>query len=116
MRNPPQAFPAVLIVLLLAACPGQPSHARHPLRLHALQRFFLRRGRFQQASHLVNHLSREEMKAVLDAPDPSTRTGVRDQAMLYLGFAAGLCVSELVGLRLDDLELDGTYPSILIHQ
>ena len=56
------------------------------------------------------------MKAVLDAPDPGTRTGVRDQAMLYLGFAAGLRVSELVGLRLDDLELDGPYPSILIHE
>lgn len=64
---------------------------------------------------LVNHLTREEMKAVLDAPDPGTRHGVRDQAMLYLGFAAGLRVSELVGLRLDDIELDGPYPSILVR-
>jgi site-specific recombinase XerD len=48
---------------------------------------------------LVNHLTREEMKAVLDAPDPGTRTGIRDQAMLYLGFTAGLRVSELVGAR-----------------
>ena len=64
---------------------------------------------------LVNHLTREEMKAVLDAPDPGTRNGVRDQAMLYLGFAAGLRVSELVGLRLDDVELDGPYPSMLVR-
>jgi integrase/recombinase XerD len=64
---------------------------------------------------LVNHLTREEMKAVLDAPDPGTRTGIRDQAMLYLGFAAGLRASELVGLRLDDIELDGPYPSILVR-
>jgi integrase/recombinase XerD len=64
---------------------------------------------------LVNHLTREEMKMVLDIPEPSTRHGVRDQAMLYLGFAAGLRVSELVGLRLDDTELDGPYPSILVH-
>jgi site-specific recombinase XerD len=64
---------------------------------------------------LVNHLNREEMKAVLDAPDPSTRKGGRDQAMLYLGFAAGLRVSELVGLRLDELELEGPYPSILVR-
>jgi site-specific recombinase XerD len=64
---------------------------------------------------LVNHLTREEMKAVLDAPDPSTRNGIRDQAMLYLGFAAGLRVSELVGLCLDDVELDGPYPSILVR-
>jgi site-specific recombinase XerD len=64
---------------------------------------------------LVNHLSREEMKAVLDAPNPGTRTGIRDQAILYLGFAAGLRASELVGLRLDDIELDGPYPSILVR-
>jgi integrase/recombinase XerD len=64
---------------------------------------------------LVNHLTREEMKAMLDAPDPGTRDGTRDQAMLYLGFAAGLRVSELVGLRLDDLELEGPYPSILVR-
>jgi len=42
---------------------------------------------------LVNHLTREETKAVLDAPDPGTRCGIRDQAMLYLGFAAGLRAS-----------------------
>jgi site-specific recombinase XerD len=64
---------------------------------------------------LIDHLTTEEMKALLDGPDPRTRSGRRDQAMLYLGFAAGLRVSELVGLRLDDLELDGPYPSILVR-
>ena len=64
---------------------------------------------------LVNHLTKDEMKTILDAPDPRTRRGLRDQAMLYLGFAAGLRVSELVGLRLDDIELDGPYPSILVR-
>lgn len=55
------------------------------------------------------------MRAILDAPDPTRRRGIRDQAMLYLGFAAGLRVSELVGLRLDDMELEGPYPSILVR-
>lgn len=64
---------------------------------------------------LINHLTKEEMNAILDAPDPCTRYGVRDQAMLYLGFAAGLRVSELVGLRLDAVELDEPYPSVLVH-
>lgn len=64
---------------------------------------------------LVNHLTKEEMRAILDSPDPTTRPGIRDQAMLYLGFAAGLRVSELVGLRLGDIELDGPYPSILVR-
>lgn len=63
---------------------------------------------------LVNHLTREEMNAVLDAPDPDTRQGIRDQAMLYLGFAAGLRASEIVGSRMDDVELHGPYPSILV--
>jgi len=64
---------------------------------------------------LVNHLTREEMKAVLDAPDPGARQGIRDQAMLYLGFAAGLRASEIVGLRMEDVELHGPYPSILVR-
>lgn len=64
---------------------------------------------------LVNYLTQDEMNAVLDAPDPTTRSGVRDQAMLYLAFAGGLRVSELVGLRVEDLEFDGPYPSILVR-
>jgi integrase/recombinase XerD len=36
-------------------------------------------------------------------PDPSTREGVRDRAMLHLAVCAGLRVSELTGLRLDDV-------------
>jgi len=64
---------------------------------------------------LIHHLNKEEMKTILDAPNPSARSGIRDQAMLYLGFAAGLRVSELVGLRLDDIELEGPYPSLLVR-
>jgi len=43
------------------------------------------------------------MQALLDAPDPSTRKGVRDRAMLHLAVCAGLRVSELTGLRMDDV-------------
>ena len=43
---------------------------------------------------LVNHLSREEIQALLDAPDLTTRSGIRDRAMMHLCFAAGLRVSE----------------------
>ena len=52
---------------------------------------------------LVGYLSREEAQALLDAPDPSTRQGIRDRAMLHLALAGGLRVSELVGLRVDDM-------------
>lgn len=54
---------------------------------------------------LVPFLDRRELQALLDAPDPTTREGPRDRAMLHLAFAAGLRVSELVGLRLDDIQV-----------
>src|SRR5215471_5238468 len=53
---------------------------------------------------LVSFLTREEMQALLNAPDPHTTSGTRDRAMLYLAFAAGLRVSELTSLRLDQLD------------
>ena len=43
------------------------------------------------------------MQALLDAPDPSTREGVRDRAMLRLAVCAALRVSELTGLRTGDV-------------
>jgi site-specific recombinase XerD len=53
---------------------------------------------------LVGYLTRDELQALLDAPDPSTVSGIRDRAMLHLAFAAGMRVSELVGLRLDQID------------
>lgn len=53
---------------------------------------------------LVGYLTRDELQAPLDAPDPSTVSGLRDRAILHLAFAAGLRVSELVGLRLDRID------------
>ena len=54
---------------------------------------------------LVKHLTVEEMQAILDAPAPTNREGIRDRAMLHLCFAAGLRVSELIGLLMADLRL-----------
>src|ERR1700738_3678273 len=56
-------------------------------------------------TRLVPYLVQEEIQALLDAPDPSTREGVRDRAMLHLAVCAGLRVSELIGLRLNDVSL-----------
>jgi integrase/recombinase XerD len=39
-------------------------------------------------TRLVAHLDREELQALLDAPDPSTREGIRDRAMLHLAVCA----------------------------
>ena len=54
-------------------------------------------------SRLVRHLSVDELQAILDAPDPTTWAGTRDRALLHLCYAGGLRVSELIGLRLDDV-------------
>lgn len=63
---------------------------------------------------LIDYLTHEEIQILLDAPDPTTPAGIRDRAMLHLAFAAGLRVSELIGLRLEDLELH-PQPTILVH-
>ena len=57
---------------------------------------------------LVRHLVMDEIQAILDAPDTTTRLGIRDRAMLHLCFAAALRVSELVTLPVSDLSLRGT--------
>jgi integrase/recombinase XerD len=63
---------------------------------------------------LIRHLTMEEVRAILNAPDPTTRLGLRDRAMLHLCFAAALRVSELVGAMLANLSLERT-PSLLVH-
>lgn len=54
---------------------------------------------------LIHYVSTTEMQAILNAPDIQTRSGIRDRAMLHLCFAAGLRVSELVGLPLSAVML-----------
>ena len=54
-------------------------------------------------TRLVAHLEMEELQALLDAPDPATREGIRDRAMLHLAVCAGLRVSELTGLGIVDI-------------
>lgn len=53
-------------------------------------------------TRLVPYLSQDEVQALLDAPDPTTE-GIRDRALLHLAVCAGLRVSELTGLRTDDV-------------
>jgi site-specific recombinase XerD len=64
---------------------------------------------------IVRHLTVEEQRALLDAPDPTTRLGTRDRAMLQLALTGGLRVSELVGLRLDEVAFNGRYVDIRVR-
>ena len=53
---------------------------------------------------LPDVLSREQVEKLLAAPDTDTPLGYRDRTMLELLYAAGLRVSELVGLTLGDFD------------
>lgn len=58
---------------------------------------------------LPKFLSEDAVERLLDQPDVSTALGLRDRAMLELLYATGLRVSELVGLRLNDVQLEMGY-------
>jgi integrase/recombinase XerD len=53
---------------------------------------------------LPKFLTARQVNEVLDAPEESTRMGLRDRAMLDLLYATGLRVSELIQLRMADLD------------
>lgn len=62
----------------------------------------------------VCFLTREEISALLAAPDPATWAGRRDHALLTVGVQAGLRVSELTGLTTNDA-VPGTGPHVTCH-
>ncbi len=51
-------------------------------------------------------LSREDVASIVEAPDTKTPLGLRDRAMLELMYGTGVRVSELVGLGLEELDLE----------
>ena len=63
---------------------------------------------------LVGYFSREEIKALLNAPDPATWCGQRDRVMLATLYNSGARVSELISMTVGDVVLDRS-SSIRIH-
>ena len=58
---------------------------------------------------LPRFLTLDEVDRLLAAPDSSTPLGVRDTAMVELLYATGLRVSELITLRVEEINLPGGY-------
>ena len=54
---------------------------------------------------LIEFLHREEIDALVTAPNPSTWIGRRDRTFLIVAVQTGLRVSELIGLRCQDVVL-----------
>ncbi len=94
--------------------------ARHIASLRGLFRFLLAQGHVKDdpTAHLESPspwmrlpgvLSQEEVERLLAALVTSNPLGIRDKAMLEVLYAAGLRVSELVTLRLSDVDLEVGY-------
>ncbi len=63
---------------------------------------------------LVGFLSREEVQAIINAPDPATWAGQRDQVLLSTLYNTGARVSEARGIKVADVTLEGS-PCVRLH-
>jgi integrase/recombinase XerC len=70
-------------------------------------------GTPKREQRLPAHLAEGEMATLLDMPDVSQPLGRRDRAILELFYASGLRLSELVGLDLEDVNLNGRMVRVL---
>jgi len=60
----------------------------------------------KRAPRFPKSLSEQDVEALLAAPDTTTPMGLRDRAMLELLYATGLRVSELVAVKIFEVNLD----------
>jgi len=92
------------------------SSARALVSVRSLFRFLALRGRVTRdptlnveapklPRNLPKSLPYNEVESLLAAPDTSSTLGLRDRAMLELLYATGLRASELVQLRVTDIDL-----------
>jgi len=103
---------------------GARSRARHLVAIRGFYRFLVHEkviGRDPSrlidlpklSLRLPDVLSVDEVSRLLAAPDTNRPAGSRDAAMLELLYAAGLRVSELVNLKLQDVNLEAGFVRVL---
>jgi integrase/recombinase XerD len=115
-RDLVQADLSEFISTLSASGLGPRSAARVVHAVRGYYRFLVRESRIEidpmenlkaprVFKALPRYLSPAQVDELLNAPDVSTPLGVRDRALLEVFYATGLRVSELIGLRAVDLDL-----------
>lgn len=62
----------------------------------------------------VNGMSREAVKALLECPDPSQRSGKRDLAFMILLYGTAARIDELLSMRVEQLHLSAEKPYAII--
>jgi len=108
------------LIALRQAGLGPRSRARHLVALRGFFRFLVHEKILaadparlidlpKSGLRLPDVLSVKDIEKLLDAPDLSKPREVRDAAMLELLYAAGLRVSELVGLKLGDVNIEAGF-------
>jgi integrase/recombinase XerC len=70
-------------------------------------------GTPKREQRLPAHLGEAEMARLLEMPDAATPLGRRDRAILELFYASGLRLSELVGLGIEDVNLNSRVVRVL---
>jgi len=99
---------------------GARSRARHLVTIRGFYRFMVQEKILnhdptrlidlpKSGLKLPDVLSVEEIKLLLSIPDTNTPTGSRDAAMIELLYAAGLRVSELINLKLQDVNMEAGF-------
>ena len=67
----------------------------------------------QRDKRLPTFMTRDEVEALIKAPDTDTPLGFRDRVFFEVLYATGLRVSELVTLKMDSINLDAGFVIVL---
>jgi len=99
------------------------SVARYLVTLRQFYRFLLKEETLREdplpqfvlpprSGKLPEALNAEDVRVLLNQPDPATLLGARDRAMLEVLYGTGLRVSELVSLKLQQVNMEANYLTV----
>lgn len=96
------------------------SLARWLVAIKLFHRFLVKEGRLREDitsvlesprlwRKLPQFLTQAEMEKILEEPKPKNAAGIRDRALLEILYATGMRVSEAVGLRTEEINLESAF-------